>query len=103
MRLNRGCGCMLLLLAFANLALVVGSIVSLAGGSENAGRDVLAIVVFGANLVAALLLGIAAFRRLPIGAPTRVQEGTGLSSEDEGSAGEGGREDEGSEEEMEEE
>ena len=84
MRLNRGCGCMLLVLGLANLAFVVGAIVSLAAGSTNAGRDGLAVLVFGANLVAALLLGIAGMRGLPIGGRAPAQEAGELAIGDEG-------------------
>jgi len=68
MRVNRGCGCLLLVLAAINLVFFISGLYGLASGNVEVGLGMLAIVLFGANLVAALLLGLAGIRRQRIGA-----------------------------------
>jgi hypothetical protein len=91
MRLNRGCGCILLLLAGLDLVFVITAIFGVAMGETSTGLGSLAVVLFGANGVAALLMGIAAVRGLAVGAraPAKEAQDTGeFASEDEGEGSE---------------
>lgn len=65
MKLNRGCGCLLLGLAAVNLMALAGAIVTLVSG-DDLWIAVLGLALFGSNLVASLILGIGAFRGVAI-------------------------------------
>ncbi len=79
MKLNRGCGCMLLGLALLNAVLLLFGIVGMATGDISIAMGVTAVLLWGANLVASLLLGIAGVRRQPLrgteGRPEAVEPG----------------------------
>lgn len=83
MRLNRGCGCMLLGLAALNGALLLFGIIGMATGETSIAMGVTAVLVWGANLVASLMLGIAGVRRQPIRAVEGRPEAVELEAEGE--------------------
>ncbi len=84
MQVNRGCGCLLLVLAAINLVFLIAGIVGLVTGTAEIGLGMLGVVLFGANMVAALMLGLAGVRQQRIG----VGEGTGVSVGEAGAASE---------------
>ena len=87
MKLNRGCGCLLLGLALVNLMALIGAIITLFSG-EDLLLGVLGLALFGSNLVAAALLGIGAFRGVAVMRTREVGEEveeTGQKDEGEGS------------------
>ena len=65
MKLNRGCGCLLLGLALVNLMAVIGAIITVVSGEET-WLGFLGVALFGSNLVAAALLGMGAFRGVAV-------------------------------------
>ena len=71
MKLRRGCGCPLIILAAANLFFVIGAIIRLAAGpGESAIQPgtstyVLGLFLFLANLFVAAFMTLLAFRGLP--------------------------------------
>ena len=83
MRLNRGCGCVLLVLAGLNLVFIIGAVYGMTAGDTSVGLGLLALAVFGANCVASLLLGIAGYRGLPISARGPVEETSEVAGERE--------------------
>lgn len=90
MRVNRGCGCLLLILAALNCLLLVLAVVGLARGSfGSVALGVLAVVLFGANLVAALMLGLAGFRGRAINAASGLGEAAVAEEEGEKAVDEG--------------
>ena len=90
MRVNRGCGCLLLILAGFNGVLVILATVGLARGSfGTTPLGVLAVLLFSADLIAALMLGLAGVRGRTIGGADAPEESVGGEDEaervDEGS------------------
>ena len=90
MRVNRGCGCILLVLAALNALFVIAAIYNLATGNIGVTLGMLTLALFGANLVAAFMLGLAGFRGRAIGAgsepgeadTTAVEEGSDEAGEE---------------------
>ena len=66
MKLNKGCGCLLMGLAAVNLMALIGSIVTLIAGDESTWLALLGLALFGSNLVASMLLGIGALRGVAV-------------------------------------
>ena len=83
MKVNRGCGCLLLVLAALNALFVVAAIYNLASGNISVVMGILTLVLFGANLVAALMLGLAGFRGRAVGAPGAPAETDSIGPEEE--------------------
>ncbi|MDM8000345.1 MAG: hypothetical protein QUS33_10170 [Dehalococcoidia bacterium] len=68
MRITRGCGCLLLILAAVNVVFLIGAIIGLATHQfETWQIGLLAVAVFGANLVPSVMMGLAGVRSVPIG------------------------------------
>jgi hypothetical protein len=65
MKLKRGCGCLLLVLALINLILLVSGIVAATGGSTNWRVTLVIIAVMGANMAVCVMLGLASLRGAP--------------------------------------
>ena len=62
MKLNRGCGCMLLVLAAFNAMLIIGSIFSLTAHRVTFALGILIAFLFVANSASSAMLGYAAIR-----------------------------------------
>jgi hypothetical protein len=78
MKLRKGCGCPVAILALVNLAYVIASIVSLATGSVKMGGALLILSVGAANLLVCVIVALAAFRGEKLGmseAPDAFSEG----------------------------
>jgi hypothetical protein len=73
MKLKPGCGCLLIILAIINLVMAVGCIVftfnvpTAGTAAPKASLYAVAAVLFGSNVVASGMLGLAAFRGMSIG------------------------------------
>jgi hypothetical protein len=65
MKLKRGCGCLLLVLALINLILLVSGIVAATGGSTSWSVTLVIIAVMGANMAVCLMLGLTSLRGAP--------------------------------------
>ena len=94
MRMNRGCGCVLLIVAAVNGLFVIAAIFGVASGGTSIQLGLLALAVFGANLVATLMLSLAALRGRAISAGAPAEEVGEVEGEDgvEGSYEESGEE-----------
>jgi len=94
MRINRGCGCFLLILATANAVFAIAGVIGLALGNVTVWLGFLALVLFGANAAATLMLGWAGLRGRAVGVAGQAYEGdeaeaTGGQPEDDSSIEEG--------------
>ena len=94
MRVNRGCGCFLLILAIANAVFAIAGVIGLALGNVTVWLGLLALVLFGANAAATLMLGWAGLRGRAVGGAGPAYEGdggetTGGQPEDDSDIGEG--------------
>lgn len=83
MRVNRGCGCLLLLLAFVNVVFLVSGVISLVQGRVTAVYGAILILLFIGNVVAAAMVGLSGIRRIPLGGATAAED-TDAASEVEG-------------------
>jgi len=74
MTMKPGCGCLLLLLAIGNLVLLISSIAAAVKGNLTPLTGIAMTVLFGANVVAAGMLGLAAMRGVSFGRKSAAQD-----------------------------
>jgi len=88
MKLKPGCGCVLIILAIINLVMAIGCIVftikvpSASTAAPKAGLYAVAAVLFGSNVVAAGLLGLASIRGMSIGRKPGAQDTDDMTEEE---------------------
>ena len=87
MKLKPGCGCVLIILAIINLVMAIGCIVftinvpTATSTAPKASLYAAAAVLFGANVAASGLLGLAAFRGMSIGRKPAAQDMDDMTEE----------------------
>jgi hypothetical protein len=85
MRLNRGCGCLALVLAAINVFVTISVIITIAGGSTQLVIGLVMAVVFVGNVAACVIVGLGSLRRSSIpGSPENGEAETEEVAEDEG-------------------
>ena len=98
MRLKPGCGCLLILLAIVNLALLVSALFSMASGPSETPAEPsklllgFSALIFAANVAVSVMLGLAAFRGVSFGRKSAAQDADESTAEESTSLADEGTE-----------
>ena len=74
MRLNRGCGCLALVLALINVFVVISVMVGVVGGSTSLAMGMTMAAVFVGNVAACVMVGLPSLRRGSASEPAADEE-----------------------------
>lgn len=90
MKLNRGCGCLVLGLGLTNVLLFAGGVIGMVNKTTSTGLALLMMAIFAANVAVCLLMGLASLRVGRMSTSTDGGEGgdEGLGEDEAVSGGE---------------